>query len=98
MPVYLLGHLSKGDLGTLPLGDPFPLLTKREKKLMAKTPRTFLVKKPIMKGKDVEEWQHDVKKAFDAMDIKCPIKIDGVFGPSTRSFTAALVHANGMSA
>lgn len=59
--------------------------------------RIFQVKKPHMTGKDVREWQRDVKKLFAKMKIDCPIKADGNYGIVTRSFTAALVHANGMS-
>jgi murein DD-endopeptidase MepM/ murein hydrolase activator NlpD len=58
----------------------------------------FQVKNPHMKGSDVTEWQKDVKKLFAKMKIDCPIKADGDYGVASRSFTAALVHANGMSA
>jgi hypothetical protein len=51
-----------------------------------------------MKGNDVKEWQKDVKALFKKMAIDCPIKIDGVYGVSTRSYSAALCHASGLSA
>lgn len=51
-----------------------------------------------MKGSDVARWQHDVKDLFRQMAIVCPIVPDGDYGVATRSYTAALVHANGMSA
>lgn len=60
--------------------------------------RTFQIKSPHMHGPDVKQWQNDVKKLFKKMHIDCPIKADGDYGVSTRSYTAALVHANGMSA
>lgn len=65
---------------------------------MANKPRTFIVKKPVMKGEDVKQWQKDIKALFKKMKINCPIVIDGVYGVSTRSYTAALVHSSGMSA
>ena len=65
---------------------------------MADKSRTFVVQKPRMKGDDVKKWQQDVKKLFKKLRINCPIVADGVYGPATRSYTAALVHASGMSA
>lgn len=65
---------------------------------MANKPRTFIIKNPIMKGDDVKEWQSDVKKLFRKMSIDCPIVIDGKWGQQSRAYTAALVHASGMSA
>lgn len=59
--------------------------------------RTFKIDSPHMKGSDVKKWQSDVKTLFKKMAIDCPIKADGDYGISTRSYTAALVHANGMS-
>lgn len=60
--------------------------------------RTFKLDSPHMKGSDVKLWQRDVKALFKRMAIDCPIKADGDYGVATRSFTAALVHANGMTA
>jgi murein DD-endopeptidase MepM/ murein hydrolase activator NlpD len=60
--------------------------------------RIFKVTSPHMKGNDIKLWQREVKKLFAKMRIDCPIKADGDYGVATRSFTADLVHANGMSA
>jgi murein DD-endopeptidase MepM/ murein hydrolase activator NlpD len=60
--------------------------------------RTFRVHPNHSTGPDVKQWQKDVKALFHKMDIDCPIKADGDYGVATRSYTAALVHANGMSA
>lgn len=60
--------------------------------------RTFVLKKPIMHGEDIKAWQLDIRRLFKKMDIVCPIKIDGKYGPSTRSFEASLIYASGMAA
>lgn len=60
--------------------------------------RTFKLQKPVMRGQDVRDWQHEIKVRFKKdFEIDCPIVDDGVYGPSTRAFSAALVHAEGMS-
>lgn len=64
---------------------------------MAHTPRTFFLKKPRMKGDDIKSWQREVKRIFKQFNIVCPIKDDGFYGPATRSFTADLVEAMGLS-
>lgn len=64
-----------------------------------KQPRTFKIDDGLsMKGQDVKLWQDDVKELFKKMKIDCPIKVDGTYGPATRSFTAALCQASGLSA
>jgi len=50
-----------------------------------------------MKGEDVKVWQQRIKGLFKKMDIDCPIEPDGTYGVNTRSFTAALCHASGLS-
>lgn len=59
--------------------------------------RTFVVKKPVMHGNDVKLWQTEVKNQFKKLKIDCPIVVDGYFGVSTRSYTADLCHALGMT-
>ena len=59
--------------------------------------RTFKLKKPLMEGKDVKEWQDWIDKEFGAMNIPCPIVHDGVYGHHTRSYGAALLKARGIS-
>lgn len=65
---------------------------------MSTQPRTFKIPpgKPLMKGKDIKEFQKDVRKAFRDMKIYCPIVIDGTFGQQTRGFVAALCEAQGL--
>lgn len=61
-------------------------------------PRIFQVQSPPMKGKDIKDWQQEIKTRFKKdFGIDCPIKMDGVYGQATRSFSAALVHAEGLS-
>jgi murein DD-endopeptidase MepM/ murein hydrolase activator NlpD len=62
-------------------------------------PRTFIITdgKP-MKGKDVAEWQREIKKLFKAMAVDCPIKIDGIYAQATRSYSAALCYSAGLTA
>lgn len=60
--------------------------------------RTFNVTSPHMHGEDVKRWQQNIKKLFRNIAIDCPIVVDGDYGVATRSYSAALVHANGMSA
>lgn len=61
-------------------------------------PRIFKIDSPHMKGEDVETWQREIKIEFDKLDINCPIKADGVYGVTTRAYTASLCHALGMTA
>lgn len=65
---------------------------------MPKDARIFSVRATPMKGSDVKEWQKDVKALFKKLKIDCPIVIDGTYGPATRSFTAALCYAYGLTA
>ena len=61
--------------------------------------RTFKIgKDSYMRGDDVKSWQREVKALFKKMNIDCPIVVDGIYGVHTRSYTASLVHANGMNA
>lgn len=66
------------------------------------TPKTFTVselgERQPRPRVDVKKWQQDVKRLFKSMSIDCPIKDDGVYGVATRSFTAALCQASGLSA
>ena len=59
--------------------------------------RTFVVKKPVMHGRDVQAWQEEVDDQFRRMAIDCPIVKDGRYGVATRSYTASLCHALGIS-
>lgn len=60
--------------------------------------RTFVVKKPTMRGSDVRDWQNLVKAEFKRMKVDCPIVVDGYYGVATRSYSASLLHAFGMTA
>lgn len=60
--------------------------------------RTYKVGSPLMKGSDIKSWQQELVRLFKKMAIKAPVDADGVYGVSTRSFTAALAHANGLNA
>lgn len=62
------------------------------------TPRTFRVTSPHMRGEDIENWQREIRDEFAKLDIDCPINPDGIYGVVTRSYTASLVHALGMTA
>lgn len=60
--------------------------------------RTFVVKKPNMRGSDIRDWQNLVKTEFKKMKVDCPIVVDGYYGVATRAYSASLLHAKGMSA
>jgi len=59
--------------------------------------RTFKVGSELMKGSDVKAWQELIDKEFKHLKINCPIKHDGVYGVNTRSYSAALLRARGIS-
>jgi murein DD-endopeptidase MepM/ murein hydrolase activator NlpD len=63
-----------------------------------KDARTFQVKEPLMKGKDIKDWQQRIKGLFKKMNLDCPIKPDGVYGHHTRTYSAALCQAMGLNA
>lgn len=65
---------------------------------MPAAPRTLKVDAPPMRGEDVKNWQHEVKDQFSNMSIDCPIVDDGIWGISSRGFTASLCHTLGMDA
>jgi len=59
--------------------------------------RTLKVASPPMKGSDVKEWQQLIDKEFKHLKVgNCPIKVDGIYGPATRSFGAELLVARGI--
>lgn len=64
---------------------------------MAKNERTFVVKKPLMKGADVKRFQETIKREFKHLKINCPIVADGIYGHHSRSYAAALLRARGIS-
>lgn len=58
--------------------------------------RTFKVG-ANMHGADVKAWQETIDKEFRHLKMgNCPIKIDGVYGPATRSFTSELLVSRGI--
>lgn len=59
--------------------------------------RAFTVGSKLMEGSDVKAWQELVDKEFRHLGITCPIKHDGVYGVHTRSYSAALLRARGIS-
>lgn len=66
--------------------------------MINKASRTFRVTSPHMRGDDIRNWQEDIKHEFERMDIKCPIKVDGIWGVVSRAYCASLCHAVGLSA
>lgn len=63
-----------------------------------KEPRTFVLKKPRMKGDDVKAWQQTIKTVFKReFNMNCPIKADGIYGPSSRSYSEELCKSMGLS-
>ena len=60
--------------------------------------RTYKVDTPHMRGDDIASWQRELKDEFARMDINAPIKVDGIYGVTTRAYTASLCHALGMEA
>lgn len=61
-------------------------------------PRTFKITAPHMTGADIKSWQQEIAAEFARMDIICPIKPDGIWGITSRSYNASLCHALGMIA
>lgn len=59
--------------------------------------RTFKVGSKLMEGSDVKAWQELIDKEFKHLKINCPIKKDGVYGVHTRTYSAALLRARGLS-
>lgn len=59
--------------------------------------RTFKITRPLMTGTDVEAWQHEVLGQFQRWGITYPTTADGVYGVGSRSATAALLYALGVS-
>jgi murein DD-endopeptidase MepM/ murein hydrolase activator NlpD len=55
--------------------------------------RTFVLKKPLMKGNDVKAFQETIKREFKHLKIDCPIVADGIYGHHTRTYAAALLKA-----
>ncbi|HMS83629.1 MAG TPA: hypothetical protein PKD12_08265 [Nitrospira sp.] len=58
----------------------------------------LVVKSPAMRGKTVRGFQKDLSAAFKRIGIDAPVHFDGIYGPTMRGLTAALLHANGCSA
>jgi len=59
--------------------------------------RTLKVGSDLMKGSDVKAWQELIDREFKHLRINCPIKHDGIYGVHTRSYSAALLRARGIS-
>jgi murein DD-endopeptidase MepM/ murein hydrolase activator NlpD len=59
--------------------------------------RTFKLDQPLMSGGDIGDWQTFVKADFGRMHIDYPLKIDRVYGESTRAATASLLAARGVA-
>lgn len=64
---------------------------------MAHVPRTFKIEQPFMKGDDVKQWQHTLNAQFRSWNIDHQIKVDGVYGLASRSFTATVLHGMGIA-
>jgi hypothetical protein len=61
-------------------------------------PRTFKLKSPAMKGKDVKAWEEELVELFAGIGIKAPIVSNGVYGDVDRSYTTSLCYALGLDA
>lgn len=60
--------------------------------------RTFKLDQPLMRGGDIKEFQKTLISEFKHLKIDgVPIKADGVYGAVTRSITACLLRASGIS-
>lgn len=60
-------------------------------------PRTFQIKSPYMQGDDIREWQKLVKGIARSWDVHLPLKVDGVYGLQTRSFSKTIGFARGFT-
>lgn len=59
--------------------------------------QTFKITRPLMESSAIETWQKEIKRQFGKWGINYPVAIDGVYGVGTRSATAALLYALGIS-
>lgn len=60
--------------------------------------RTFKLDSPTMTGGDIKEWQQTLVDEFKHLGIKnAPVAVDGKYGPVTRSLSATLFKAAGLS-
>jgi murein DD-endopeptidase MepM/ murein hydrolase activator NlpD len=60
-------------------------------------PRTFQIKSPLMEGDDIREWQKLIKGIARSWDVYLPLKVDGVYGMGTRSFSKTIGFARGFT-
>jgi murein DD-endopeptidase MepM/ murein hydrolase activator NlpD len=63
---------------------------------MSKDPRTFKVDQPPLKGEDIGAWQQAFNSQMKAWNIDYRVKVDDVYGLSTRSATATWMYALGI--
>lgn len=59
--------------------------------------RTFKVDSPLMRGDDIEQWQIWLNNQMKLWKVDYALKLDGVYGATTRSLTASVVHGLGLA-
>jgi murein DD-endopeptidase MepM/ murein hydrolase activator NlpD len=60
--------------------------------------RTFKVDSPLLHGDDVEGWQRDLRARFRRWKWDDTlVRLDGVYGPKTRAYTAKVLYGLGIS-
>lgn len=60
-------------------------------------PRTFKIHSTPMKGKDVQDWQELIVEIGESWNVNFPLKVDGVYGMATRSFSKMVLFARGFT-
>lgn len=92
MPVYSLGRMSKENPAIQLFGSAY--IPSGEN---MHEPRTFKIQSPAMHGTDIRVWQELIKGIARSWGIHLPLKVDGVYGMATRSFSKTVCFALGFT-
>lgn len=63
---------------------------------MAET-RTFKIDNPPMRGSDIEAWQEVILNIGRMWNVHFPLKVDGIYGMQTRSFSKMILFGRGFA-
>lgn len=59
--------------------------------------RTFKISQKPMRGSDVEDWQQVLIDIGKTWNVHFPLKVDGVYGMATRSFSKMVLYGRGFT-
>lgn len=60
-------------------------------------PRTFKILPTPMEGGDVKDWQRLIIEIGESWNVHFPLKVDGVYGMATRSFSKMVLFGRGFT-